>query len=330
MASSYSTDLKLELMVTGENSGTWGDKTNTNLNLLQQAIAGYEAISIAGGAQTTALVMTDATISNARNAVIKLTGTITGNQVVTIPNGIEKTYIVSNGTTGAFTVEFKTVSGTGVTFATDDKGFKYVFSDGTNVNNITLASPPGGSDTQIQFNDGGSAFGGSANLVWDGTNVVIGATGAVRLSDTTGGEYVGLKAPGTVSSSVTFTLPGADGNADEFLKTDGSGNLTFAEVSGGTSWQAVKTTGFTAVAGEGYFCDTTSAAFTATLPAGTLGDEISFIDYAGTFDTNNLTIAPNGAEKIQGSAASLTVSVERAGLTLVYTDGTQGWLLKDK
>jgi hypothetical protein len=330
MASSYSTDLKLELMVTGENSGTWGDKTNTNLNLLQQAIAGYEAISIAGGAQTTALVMTDATISNARNAVIKLTGTITGNQVVTIPNGIEKTYIVSNGTTGAFTVEFKTVSGTGVTFATDDKGFKYVFSDGTNVNNITLASPPGGSDTQIQFNDGGSAFGGSANLVWDGTNVVIGATGAVRLSDTTGGEYVGLKAPGTVSSSVTFTLPGADGSADEFLKTDGSGNLTFAEVSGGTSWQAVKTTGFTGAAGEGYFCDTTSAAFTATLPAGVLGDEISFIDYAGTFDTNNLTIAPNGAEKIQGSAASLTVSVERAGLTLVYTDGTQGWLLKDK
>jgi hypothetical protein len=330
MASSYSTDLKLELMVTGENSGTWGDKTNTNLNLLQQAIAGYEAISIAGGAQTTALVMTDATISNARNAVIKLTGTITGNQVVTIPNGIEKTYIVSNGTTGAFTVEFKTVSGTGVTFATDDKGFKYVFSDGTNVNNITLASPPGGSDTQIQFNDGGSAFGGSANLVWDGTNVVIGATGAVRLSDTTGGEYVGLKAPGTVSASYTLTLPTATGTADQILVTDGSGNLSFADNSGGTSWQAVKTTGFTAVAGEGYFCDTTSAAFTATLPVGVLGDEISFIDYAGTFDTNNLTIAPNGAEKIQGSAASLTVSVERAGLTLVYTDGTQGWLLKDK
>jgi hypothetical protein len=274
--------------------------------------------------------MTDATISNARNAVIKLTGTITGNQVVTIPNGIEKTYIVSNGTTGAFTVEFKTVSGTGVTFATDDKGFKYVFSDGTNVNNITLASPPGGSDTQIQFNDGGSAFGGSANLVWDGTNVVIGATGAVRLSDTTGGEYVGLKAPGTVSASYTLTLPTATGTADQILVTDGSGNLSFADNSGGTSWQAVKTTGFTAVAGEGYFCDTTSAAFTATLPAGTLGDEISFIDYAGTFDTNNLTIAPNGAEKIQGSAASLTVSVERAGLTLVYTDGTQGWLLKDK
>jgi hypothetical protein len=67
-----------------------------------------------------------------------------------------------------------------------------------------------------------------------------------------------------------------------------------------------------------------------TLPVGTLGDEISFIDYAGTFDTNALTIAPNGAEKIQGTAASLTVSVERAANTLVYTDGTQGWLLKAK
>src|SRR6056300_607543 len=128
MASAYSTDLKLELMVTGENSGTWGDKTNTNLNLVQQAIAGYEAVSIAGGAQTTALVMTDAALSNARNAVIKLTGTITGNQIVTIPDSIEKSYIISNATTGAFTVEFKTVSGTGVTFSTTDKSTKIVYS----------------------------------------------------------------------------------------------------------------------------------------------------------------------------------------------------------
>ena len=62
MASSYSTDLKLELMVTGEKAGLWGDITNTNLNLVQQAIAGFESISIAGGAQTTTLVMTDATL----------------------------------------------------------------------------------------------------------------------------------------------------------------------------------------------------------------------------------------------------------------------------
>ena len=331
MASSYSTDLKLELMVTGENSGTWGDKTNTNLNLLQQAIAGYQEVSIAGGVQTTALAMTDATISNARNAVIKFTGTITGNQTVTIPDGIEKTYIINNGTSGAYTVLFKTVSGSGVTFATDDKGVKLLYSNGTDIvdTQLGVTTDPAGSDTEIQFNNSG-VFGASSNLTWDGTNVVIGATGALRLGDTTGGEYVGLKSPGTVSSSVTFTLPGADGAADEFLKTDGSGNLSFSAVSGGTSWQAVKTSGFTAVAGEGYFCDTSSAAFTATLPATpTLGDEVTFVDYAGTFDTNNLTVGRN-SENIQGSAADLTVSVERAGLTLVYSGATQGWLLKDK
>ena len=133
MPSSYSTDLKLELMVTGENSGTWGDKTNTNLNLVQQAIAGYEAVSIAGGAQTTALTMSNAALSNARNAVIKLTGTITGNQIVTIPDGIEKPYIVENGTTGDFTVQFKTASGTGTTFAGSDKSIKLVYSDGTDI-----------------------------------------------------------------------------------------------------------------------------------------------------------------------------------------------------
>jgi len=84
------------------------------------------------------------------------------------------------------------------------------------------------------------------------------------------------------------------------------------------------------VAGEGYFCNTTSGAFTATLPASpSLGDEVSFIDYAATFDSNNLTVGRN-SEPIQGAAADLTVAVERAAFTLVYVDGTQGWLLKDK
>jgi hypothetical protein len=133
MASSYSADLKLELMATGEKSGLWGDITNTNLTILQQAIAGYEEVSIAGGVQTTPLVFSNGLVSNGKNAVIKFIGTITGNQTVTIPNSIEKTYIISNGTTGAFTVEFKTVSGTGVTFGATDKSTKTLFADGTNI-----------------------------------------------------------------------------------------------------------------------------------------------------------------------------------------------------
>jgi len=279
MASSYSTDLKLELMVTGENSGTWGDKTNTNLNLLQQAIAGYQEVSIAGGVQTTPLAMTDAAISNARNAVIKFTGTITGNQTVTIPDGIEKLYVIENGTTGAFTVQFKTASGTGVTFSATDKGQKYVYSNGTDIIQISLGVP-GGSDKQIQFNNNG-LFGG-------------------------------------------ITM----GTAGQVLTTDGT-TASFGDVAGGASWQAVKTGSFNAVAGEGYFVNTTSGAITATLPGSpSQGDFISFVDYARTFDTNTFTVGRNG-NPIAGTAADLTVSVEGAGFTLVYVDGTQGWLIKD-
>jgi len=150
---SYTTDLAIELMVTGTNAGTWGQVTNTNLVLLQQAIAGYQAISIAGGAQTTALVMTQSAVATARNAVIKLTGTITGNQIVTVPNGIEKTWIVSNGTTGAFTVTFKYAStGTGQTWSTTDKGIKILYADGSDIQ-VTDLSTLSGTVSSAQIAD---------------------------------------------------------------------------------------------------------------------------------------------------------------------------------
>jgi hypothetical protein len=107
MASSYSTDLKLELMVTGENSGTWGDKTNTNLNLIQQAIAGFESIALTS--TNTTLSMTNAAISDARNAVLKFTGAITANCTVFVASGIEKTYILENGTIVYGLVEVDTI-----------------------------------------------------------------------------------------------------------------------------------------------------------------------------------------------------------------------------
>ena len=328
MTSAYSTDLKLELMVTGENSGTWGTKTNTNLNLVQQAIAGYEEKSIAGGVQTTQLPITQETLSLGRNAVIKFTGTITGNQTVQLAAGIEKTYILQNATTGAYTVAVEQTGGTGVTFSATDKGFKQVFADGTNIVDVPLGTP-GGSNTQIQFNNS-DAFGGSANLVWDGTNLVVDAAGELRLGDTSGAEYVGLKAPTAVSPAYTLTLPAATGTADQVLSTNGSGVLSFVDVAGGASWQAVITADpANAVIGSGYFCNTTGGAFTVTLPtSAAIGDFISFIDYAGTFDTNNLTIARN-SHNIQGAAADLTVATERAGFTLVYVDSTQGWLLQN-
>jgi hypothetical protein len=149
MASTYTTDLAIQLMATGENAGTWGQITNTNLVVVQQAIAGYESISIAGGAQTTALVMTQNSLATARNAVIKLTGTITGNQIVTVPGSaasgnLEKTWIVSNGTVGAFTVTFKYAgTGTGQTWSTTDKGIKILYADGSDIQVADLSTLSG-------------------------------------------------------------------------------------------------------------------------------------------------------------------------------------------
>ena len=115
MASTYTT-LGIEKMATGENAGTWGTKTNTNLDIINTAISGYATQAVTSGG-TTALSITDgAATSVAQNAVIKLTGTITGNSIVTVPDSVEKVYIVTNGTSGAYTVQFKTASGTGITF----------------------------------------------------------------------------------------------------------------------------------------------------------------------------------------------------------------------
>jgi hypothetical protein len=136
MASSYSTDLKLELMVTGENAGTWGDKTNTNLNLVQQAIAGYEAVALSDGG-TVALAMSDATLSNARNMILKFTGTLTSASTVTIPDSIEKFYIIDlSAVTGVTNLTIKTVSGTG--FTAGEAAIVAAYSDGTNLNEISL------------------------------------------------------------------------------------------------------------------------------------------------------------------------------------------------
>jgi hypothetical protein len=162
------------------------------------------------------------------------------------------------------------------------------------------------------------------------------ANGTIVAAEIADGTITAIKLASTLDlSSKSVTLANSEISNAELTNSSITINGTSISLGGsgtivaGTSWQAVKTSGFTAVAGEGYFCNTTSSAFTATLPASaTIGNEISFIDYAGTFDTNNLTIGRNG-HNIQGSATDLTVATERAGFSLVYVDATQGWLLKN-
>ena len=137
MASTFSSDLKLELMATGENAGTWGTKTNTNLNLIQQAIAGFEQITISSGS-TTALVMSNAAISNARNMIIKFaTVTLSGATTVTIPDSIEKFYIFDcTAITNPTNLTIKTASGTG--FTPNASLIFAAYADGTNLKEVSL------------------------------------------------------------------------------------------------------------------------------------------------------------------------------------------------
>jgi len=132
MASTFTT-LGIEKMATGENAGTWGDKTNTNLDIVNTAISGYVEQAVTSGGTTALSIADGAATSTAQNAVIKLTGTISGNSIVTVPDSVEKVYVVTNGTSGAYTVQFKTASGSGITFGISEKTTKFVYSDGTNI-----------------------------------------------------------------------------------------------------------------------------------------------------------------------------------------------------
>lgn len=130
--SSYN-DLGIELMVTGENAGTWGTKTNTNLDIIQQAISGYLSQAVTSGG-TLALAIADGatTSSKARNMILKLTGTLGGNSIVTVPDSVEKAYIVEDGCNHAnFTLTFKTASGSGLLLC--EGNTTTCFSDGTNI-----------------------------------------------------------------------------------------------------------------------------------------------------------------------------------------------------
>jgi hypothetical protein len=352
MANSTSADLKLTVQATGENSGTWGQITNTNLLILEQAIGGYSSVALNATTGAT-LTFSNGALSNGKDAVIRLTGTITGNVNVVIPDSVEKTYIIENATSGSFAVTVKTSSGTGVTWSATDKGKKMVYSDGTNV--VDTAFTEVSSDYSPQLSgildtngndiiiDNGGAieddsnneyvkFVKTATAVNEVSVTNAAASGAPEISATGDDTDIDLKLTPKGSGNLVFDgikFPNADGTVDQILTTNGSGVLSFVDNSGGTSWQAVITADpANAVAGNGYFANTTSAAFTITLPtAATIGDEISIIDYAGTFGTNNLTVGRNG-HNIQGAAADLILTIDDQAITLVYVDATQGWLIK--
>ena len=231
MANSTSANLKLTVQATGENSGTWGQITNTNLLILEQAIGGFTTFNVTNASR--ALTFTNGALSNGKNDVIRLTGTLAGNLNVTIPNSIEKTYIVQNDCDHAGnTLTFKTTSGTGVLLC---EGNCYVlYSDGTNVVKaneyrkwrvisaaetvqagaqllvntnggsvtVTLPASPATGD-EVHFVDQGYDFNSNALVVGrNGSNI---ANAASNLTVNTQGAAFGLVFSGDATTGWTYT-----------------------------------------------------------------------------------------------------------------------------
>jgi len=261
MASTF-TDLGLELMATGENAGTWGTKTNANLSLIEQLTGGYNSQAVTDSGTPTALTIAEGALTGtAQQRVIELTGSISGSRVVTFPLLTENFYIIKNSTSGAQTVQIKAVSGSGatVTFATDDKGYKLIYLDGVATNtgvfeasvgatgdvtltgtqtltNKTLTSPKIG--TSILDTGGNELF----KLTATGSAVneltyANAATGNKPTFTASGGDTnIGIAITPKGSGAVVLdglSYPTADGSADQFLKTNGSGTLSFAAAGGG-------------------------------------------------------------------------------------------------
>jgi len=261
--------LGLALPVQGELSGTWGDTVNNGITQYTNiAIAGTLTLTN-DGAVTLANTTGDASASNitstltgagtvtAQFAIVRVTGTLTTAKVVTAPS-YSKTYTVVNAATGGI-VTFKASGQTGVSIAVGETAFVYYNgTDYVKVVGTATAGAAGGSNTQVQFNSSG-ILAGSANLTFNGTtltaagfsgplNGTVGATtpaagtftqlditaqGPLRLQDTTGGEYVGLRSPSALGASYTLTFPADDGTSGQALITDGSGVLSWSTAASG-------------------------------------------------------------------------------------------------
>ncbi len=233
MASTY-TPLGVELQATGENAGTWGTKTNTNLSIIEQISGGYSAKSIAGGAQTTALSVSDgSTGAELAHRMIEFTGSITGNQIVTIPLDVQTFYFLRNSTSGSYTVQFKYASGSGstVTFATTDKGDKIVIAaanDGTNpdIKEVALGiasvaadtTPQLGGDLDMNGQDIVTTSNADIDLAPNGTGHVTvkgnDNQGAIQFNCENNSHGQQIKAaPHSESASNILTIPSTGGNS---------------------------------------------------------------------------------------------------------------------
>ena len=223
MASTF-TDLGLELMATGENAGTWGTKTNANLSLIEQLTGGVNTQTVTDSGTPTALTIADGALTGtAQHRVIELTGSISGARVVTFPLLTENFYFIKNGTSGAYTLQLKAVSGSGatVTFGTTDKGYKIIYLDGV-ATNTGVYEVPLGDANEVTLTGTQTLTNKTLTSPKIGTNIL----------DTNGNELINLTATGSAVNEITLANA-ATGNAPS-ITASGETNVSLNLVPKGT------------------------------------------------------------------------------------------------
>jgi len=305
MASTF-TGLGVELQATGENAGTWGTKTNTNLQIIEQISGGFTQQSIAGSAQTTTLSVSDgSTGAVLSHRMIEFTGTITGNQIVTIPLDVQTFYILRNSTSGSYTVQFKYVSGSGdsFTFSATNKGDKVVFAsanDGTNPDIISVNTGIANvvDDTSPQL--GGDLDTNSHNIAIDDAH---------GINDENGNEQIIFQTTASAVNQFDITNA-ATGNAPSISATGGDSNIDIALIPKGTGETKVGT-------GAADATVTSSGAHNLILDtnSGTNSGTITITDGAN----GNIVIAPNGTGVAQAvDGGDNTAAIKIAGKETIW------------
>ena len=300
MTSTY-TPLGVELMVTGENAGTWGTKTNTNLNIIEQISGGYISQAIAGSG-TTAFTKTDGgTGSVVATRVIEFTGALTGSRIITFPVLTENFYLIKNTTTNAETLQLKAATGSGatVTWATDDKGWKLVYFDGVSTNTGVY---------DVGFGDGDVTLTGTQTL----TNKTLTSPKiGTNILDTGGNELINITATGSAVNEFTIANA-ATGNAPT-LSATGETNVGINIKPKGTG-ETIFGTGAAAAT------LTTSGAHDLVLDtnSGTNSGNITITDAAN----GAISLTPNGLGRVTLGAGSIQNLVEKATVSATAATGT--------